>query len=97
MSDALILTVSAEDKGARIDKFLSDKIERFSRSAAAKLIDDETVWVNGNIVSKNYKCKENDKISVIIPEAKPLETLPENIPLDFFYEDNYLLVVNKPK
>ena len=97
MSDALILTVSAEDKGARIDKFLSDKIERFSRSAAAKLIDDETVWVNGNIVSKNYKCKENDKISVIIPEAKPLETLPENIPLDIVYEDNDLLVVNKPK
>ncbi len=37
--------------------------------------------VNGQVVSKNYKCKENDKISVVIPEAKPLETLPENIPL----------------
>ena len=97
MSDAIILAVSAEDKGARIDKFLSDKIERFSRSAAAKLIDDEAVWVNGNAVSKNYKCKENDKISVVIPEAKPLETLPENIPLDIVYEDNDLLVVNKPK
>ena len=97
MSDAIILAVSAEDKGARIDKFLSDKIERFSRSAAAKLIDDEAVWVNGNVVSKNYKCKENDKISVVIPEAKPLEKLPENIPLDIVYEDNDLLVVNKPK
>lgn len=73
MSDALILAVSAEEKGERIDKFLSEKIERFSRSAAAKLIDDEAVMVNGQVVSKNYKCKENDKISVVIPEAKPLK------------------------
>ena len=97
MSDALILAVSAEEKGERIDKFLSEKIERFSRSAAAKLIDDEAVMVNGQVVSKNYKCKENDKISVVIPEAKPLETLPENIPLAIVYEDDDLLVVNKPK
>ena len=69
MSDALILAVSAEEKGERIDKFLSEKIERFSRSAAAKLIDDEAVMVNEQVVSKNYKCKENDKISVVIPEA----------------------------
>ena len=97
MSDTLIFTALAENQGERIDKFISGSSTRFSRSAAAKIIEEGGVKVNGEIVSKNYKCKENDKIAVIIPQAKPLEAVPENIPLDIVYEDRDLLVVNKPK
>lgn len=97
MSDALIITVSAEGDGARIDKLISESNHGISRSAAAKIIEEGGVTVNFKTVSKNYKCKENDKIVIQIPEAKPLEAAPQNIPLDIVYEDNDLLVVNKPK
>lgn len=97
MSDTLIFTALAENQGERIDKFISGSSNRFSRSAIAKIIEEGGVKVNGDTVTKNYKCRENDKISVVIPQAKPLEALPENIPLDIVYEDRDLLVVNKPK
>ena len=97
MRDAFIFTVPTEKGGTRIDKFISEECERFSRSAAAKIIEEGGVCVNGTVISKNYKCKENDKITVLVPEVKPLETLPQNIPLDIVYEDKDLLVVNKPK
>lgn len=97
MSDAVIFTALAENAGDRIDKFISEKSESLSRSAAAKIIAEQGVTVNGSVVSKNYKCKENDKIVLIVPQAKPLDVEAENIPLDIVYEDNDLLVVNKPK
>lgn len=97
MSDAVIFTALAENAGDRIDKFISEKSESLSRSAAAKIIEEQGVTVNGAVVSKNYKCKENDKIVLIVPQAKPLDVEAENIPLDIVYEDNDLLVVNKPK
>ena len=97
MSDALIITVPAESDGVRIDKLISESEHGISRSAAAKIIEEGGVSVNFKPVSKNYKCKENDKIVIRIPEAKPLEATPQDIPLDIVYEDNDLLVVNKPK
>lgn len=97
MSDALIITVPPERDGARIDKLISESDHGISRSAAAKIIEEGGVMVNFKVVSKNYKCKENDKIVIQIPEAKPLEAMPQDIPLDIVYEDKDLLVVNKPK
>lgn len=97
MPDSLIFTVSSESSGERIDKFISDRAERFSRSAAAKIIEEGGVSVNGSTVSKNYKCRENDKITMLVPQAKPLEAKPQNIPVEIVYEDKDLLVVNKPK
>lgn len=97
MSDAVIFTALAENAGDRIDKFISEKSENLSRSAAARIIEEQGVNVNGAVVSKNYKCKENDKIVLIVPMAKPLDVEAENILLDIVYEDNDLLVVNKPK
>ena len=97
MSDALIITVPPEGDGARIDKLISESDHGISRSAAAKIIEEGGVTVNFKVVSKNYKCKENDKIVIQIPEAKPLEATPQDIPLDIVYEDKDLLVVNKPK
>ena len=97
MLDAEILTVSEEFVSERIDKFLSATMENMSRSAAQKLIDDGNVRVNFIVVTKNYKVKLGDKVAVVVPEPKILEAKPENIPLDIRYEDNDLLVVNKPK
>lgn len=97
MSDILIFTALEDNKGDRIDKFLSESSTRFSRSSIAKIIEDGGVEVNGSLVSKNYKCKTNDKIVVRIPKVKPLDVIAENIPLDIVYEDRDLLVVNKPK
>ncbi len=97
MVNAHIFSVPQEMAGERIDKIVFQECELTSRSAAQKLIDDGNVTVNSLCVSKNYKVKSGDKISVVIPKPKELEVLPENIPLDIRYEDMDLLVVNKPK
>ncbi len=97
MSSEFNLTVESENAGVRIDKLISENSEGITRSAAAKLIDQGNVTVCGKEISKNYKCKERDEITVLIPDAKPLEAKAENIPLDIVYEDDDLLVVNKPK
>lgn len=87
---------TADTAGVRIDKYLTERLDGFTRSALSKLIDNH-VLVNGKVVSKNYKLRLGDSISVTVPDAVPLETEPENIPLDIVYEDGDLLVVNKPK
>lgn len=97
MSDLICLTVDDSKAGIRIDKLLSDNTEGFTRSGITRLIADGNVTVNSIVVSKNYKCRANDVISVTVPDAVPLEAQAENIPLDIVYEDSDLLVVNKPK
>lgn len=97
MSDFLIFTVSSDSAGDRIDKYISENSSSMSRSAVAAIIEKGGVEVNGKAVSKNYKLRENDKITVVVPEPQELDAKPENIPLDIVYEDNDLLVVNKPK
>lgn len=92
-----VLNVKTENQGERIDKFLSLKLNDISRSYIHKLIQSENITVNNSQTNKNYKISENDQIKIIIPEPQNLEILPENIPLDIIYEDNDLLVVNKPK
>lgn len=83
--------------GERIDKFLSCRLEEVSRSYIQKLIKEGHVSVNGKPVKANYKLGAGDEICVEIPEAKEPDILPENIPLDILYEDQDILVVNKPK
>ena len=83
--------------GERIDKFLSCRLEEVSRSYIQKLIKEGRVSVNGKPVKANYKLGAGDEISVEIPEAKEPDILPEGIPLDILYEDQDILVVNKPK
>lgn len=97
MINSYIITIEAELATERIDKVIASKCQLNSRSAAQKLLEDSAVKVNGLIVSKNYKVRAGDKITVQIPEAKELEVKAENIPLDIRYEDDDLLVVNKPK
>lgn len=91
-----ILELVANENGLRLDKFLSEN-SGLSRSVCAKLIDDEKVTVNGKTVSKSVRLKIGDNITVQVPEPENLDVLPENIPLEIVYEDDDLLVVNKPK
>ena len=83
--------------GVRIDKFIADNILDISRSSAANLIENGNVLVNGKDVAKNCKLKIGDLVQVIVPDPVAYEAEAENIPLDIVYEDEWLLVVNKPK
>ena len=84
------------EETARIDSFIAEKTG-LSRSRVAKLIEDGQVFVLGKAVAKNYKPKKGDIVVVEIPDAKVLDVKSEDIPLDILYEDDCLLVVNKPK
>ena len=91
------LTVSPEDVGERLDKYLSEQIDGLSRSAASRLIFEGKVTVGQSAVKKNYKTADGDIITVLTDDPQPVDVLPEDIPLDIVYEDADLLVVNKPK
>lgn len=80
----------------RLDQFLVNRIEKISRAQVQKLIKKEKVLVNGEIAKPSYQVTGGDKIVVHIPPPKPSQLLPENIPLDILFEDEYLLVLNKP-
>jgi 23S rRNA pseudouridine1911/1915/1917 synthase len=89
--------VSDEYEGLRIDKLLSELSPSFSRTYIKKLIDDKKVFCNGKNVKASFCISENDYIKMEIPPAEIPEILPQDIPLDIIYEDNDVLVVNKPK
>ena len=97
MVDAMIITVDESSAGERIDKVICAFAKELSRSSVQKMAESGAVSVGGKPVGKNYKVKPGDKISLVIPKPRELELTPENIPLDIRYEDNDLLVVNKPK
>ena len=89
--------VEPETAGQRIDRFLSGEDTGLSRSALQALVADGHVQCNGKAVAKSLKLKAGDAILLEIPDAKPIEAVPQEIPLDIVYEDEHLLVVNKPK
>lgn len=91
------LELMAEAENVRIDKYIADNEQSLTRTAAARLIEQGKVFVNGKTVGKNYKLKKADAIAVEIPDPVVYEAKPENIPIEIIYEDNDLLVVNKPK
>ena len=90
-------TVTEEEQGERLDKYLAGLIPEVSRSFIQKLLKQQQVAVNEHTVRANYVIKENDAISIHVPEAVEPEIIPEDIPLDILYEDDDVLVVNKPK
>lgn len=92
------ITINAENnRGQRIDVFLSEKLDGMSRSRVQKLIEQGHITVGDGTVRANYKVRENDCIRVEIPDAGAVEIKAENIPLDIVYEDDCMLVVNKPQ
>lgn len=85
------------ESGIRLDKFISVSDVGLSRSAAASLIENSGVTVNNKPVDKKHRLSAGDVVVLQIPDPVPYEAKAENIPLDIVYEDDYLLVVNKPK
>ncbi|WP_419512939.1 RluA family pseudouridine synthase [Lactobacillus kimbladii] len=86
-----------QDEKGRIDKVLTTKISSLSRSRIQELVQDRNILVNGKKVKTSYKVQKNDLVSVSVPKLKPLAVIPEDIPLDIIYEDQDVIVVNKPQ
>ncbi|MDT8716608.1 RluA family pseudouridine synthase [Clostridium sp. 19966] len=95
--EQFLYNVDESQAGMRIDKYLSELITDKSRSYIQEIINRGNVKVNDKIVKSNYKIKNADSILVDIPELEILSVEPEDIPLDIIYEDNDIIVVNKPQ
>ncbi|HIE8451381.1 TPA: RluA family pseudouridine synthase [Bacillus cereus] len=97
MSEVVQVTVAEEQKNERIDKFVAGINNEWSRTQVQQWIKDDVVTVNGKAVKGNYKVRENDEITVTIPEPEELDIQPEDMNLEIYYEDADVLVVNKPR
>ena len=91
------IVVSDEDDLIRIDKFIANVASDLTRSRIQGLISDGNITVNDKVVKANYKVREQDIIKILIPDAVPVDIPAEDIPLDIVYEDDDILIVNKPK
>jgi len=92
-----IIIIRAEESGERIDALLARNVESLSRSAAQRLIDEGCVSVNGKCPKKNYKCAVGDKVSLRLPLLEEIPLIAQNIPLDVAFEDEDVIVINKPR
>lgn len=92
-----IYTLTTEEKGIRIDKYITDKYPQWSRSLIQQWIKEGNIEVNGAPVKSNYKIAVGDKIHITEPDPVPLNIEAEAIDLDIIYEDSDVLVVNKPR
>ncbi|WP_208601774.1 RluA family pseudouridine synthase [Parageobacillus thermantarcticus] len=97
MMDVVQFHIDEEYDNERIDKVIAALNEDWSRSKVQQWIKDQLVTVNDQHVKANYKCSAGDIVVVRLPEPEPLYVEPENIPLDIYYEDADVLVVNKPR
>lgn len=95
--DTITITVPPDHKNMRADRFLTEALPDMSRSRIQQLIADGAVTVGGKAIKSSRKLNSGEVLSVEVPEAAETEILPENIPLDILYEDDDLLIVNKPK
>ena len=95
-SSTSILHPSSSDAGKRVDAYLAEQIEGWSRSRLQRLIENGDVLVNGKEAKASYKLRVGDEIDIDLTEAPVARFEPENIPLDLVFEDEYLAVINKP-
>ena len=91
------LQVNPEDAGARLDAWLACRLPDVTRSAAARLCEEGRVCSAGRPLAKNHRLTGAETVSVALPDPAPIEAAPEDIPLDVVYEDDDVIVVNKPK
>lgn len=97
MMNNINVTAAQSDTDKRIDVFITEMLPERSRSYVQKLLKNNAVTVNGKDVKANYKIKEGDCVNVDIPQDEELSVEAEDIPLDIIYEDEDILIVNKPK
>ncbi|MBQ9990582.1 MAG: RluA family pseudouridine synthase [Lachnospiraceae bacterium] len=95
--DTYRFQIAEEFEGLRVDKFLSSNLDFLSRSYLQKMIREQKVLINGRTVKANYMLKEEDEVEFTLPPSVEPEILPQDIPLDILYEDEDVVVVNKPK
>lgn len=91
------LVVDEINKGKRLDSYISDNMDKISRSFAQKLIENQQVTINGKNEKASYKVCAGDNIQVDVPEAQDTKLKAQDIPVDVVYEDKDIIVVNKPK
>lgn len=92
-----IFTIETDDVNKRVDVFLNEEMEDISRSALQKNIEKGNITVNGEKISKNYKLRIGDIVEAELPPPENIDIVPEDIPLDIMYEDDDLIVINKPQ
>jgi len=90
------LTAASEDGGARLDSFLAARLPELTRSAAVRLVESGGVTVDGRVPVKSFRLAGGETIAVTLPDPEPIEARPQDIPLDVVYEDEDVIVVNKP-
>ena len=95
--DKFTFLIQEELSDERIDKCLSLLMDTLSRSYIQKLIKEDNVLVNNKVVKANYRVKEDDEVSFYLPKSIEPEILPQDIPLDVLYEDDDVIIINKPK
>ncbi|MDP4182122.1 MAG: RluA family pseudouridine synthase [Bacillota bacterium] len=91
------IKIIADMSDTRIDSWISEKLSNYSRTYIKKLIDNDAVQVNGKNIKSNYKLKLDDEVIIRIPDPVKLDVEAEKIDIEVLYEDNDILVINKPK
>ena len=97
MSNIYTIVVDEKNEGIRIDRLIVDEVPELTRNSVQRLFGTDNLTVNGLVKNKSYKPKRGDIIEVTTEDAVEAEAIPQNIPLDIRYEDDDLLVVNKPQ
>ena len=93
----MMVTLHAEVEGQRVDQFLSEVLPQLSRSAAQRLLEEGRAFSHGKVLKKNYRLQAGEEVVLTIPDPEPpAHLLPQAIPLDVRYEDEDVIVVNKP-
>lgn len=91
-----LLTLTADQAGERADQFLARSVEGLTRSAAQKLLEQGAVTAGGKALKKNAKLELGAELSLSLPDPEPIDVAPQDIPLDVVYEDEDVIVINKP-
>ena len=93
----IILNINDDSVGIRLDKYISDQIDDLSRSFIQNLIDEDKITINGKSTKSSYKLRLGDVVEVNVPDPQVLDVVAEDIPIDIIYEDDDVIVVNKPQ
>ena len=96
MADSYVWQITADQAGKRLDSVLAEEMD-ISRSTAQQWLEQELITSAGNVLNKKDKLKAGAEITVLVPDPVAYYIVAEDIPLDIVYEDEHLLVVNKPK